>query len=160
MLTMKGQKRMKVMTYQGSGPAYRVAPTASCTLSSPGNSGVERTARDTGRPEHHENLTRNRAARKLNAGSALVLAATLALISGCDIEPRHPVDQYGCAKRCANDGMVAVGRIDVVNSSGCICAVDRPVACDTAWSRADMALSLLADCRSTLLQCTTKGGGL
>jgi hypothetical protein len=67
-----------------------------------------------------------------------------------------------CADVCARDGMAPVGRIRLTGvnypGSGCICAVDRPITCDTAWTRADAALDLLGDCRAALLECSTRGG--
>jgi hypothetical protein len=79
----------------------------------------------------------------------------LALV-GCEsATEKHDRIVEQCGEYCSGIGMTMTG---LAGRGGCICAVDRPITCDTAWTRADAALDLLGDCRAALLECSTRGG--
>ncbi len=100
------------------------------------------------------------------SGRAFLPAALAAMLTlaGCIGNSATP-SQIGCVDYCARKGMAVGGFYEgAAYGTGCICIIEKPldVTCGAAWSRADAALDLLADCQTTLQACIdrTRGGGL
>lgn len=103
----------------------------------------------TWRPHRARTLVLTTAARSLLG----LAAAALLLFSGCEL--RREVDLVhadGCVAFCERIGM----RVALVSKGDCLCAPPGP-ACESAWTRAELGLELLGDCRAALASCTARG---
>jgi DNA-binding MarR family transcriptional regulator len=89
------------------------------------------------------------------AKQLLGLAAALVLLAGCDTALDTRPSRHGewCTNYCDRAGM----SVAYLTGAECVCAPRAP-ACEAAWSRAEIGIELLTDCRAALAACSARGG--
>lgn len=100
-------------------------------------------------PKRARTLSLTPAAKQL-----LGLAAALVL-AGCDTALDTRPSRHGewCTNYCDRAGM----SVAYLTGAECVCAPRAP-SCEAAWSRAEIGIELLTDCRAALAACSARGG--
>lgn len=86
------------------------------------------------------------------------LALLVLVLAGCSNETLGERKAAGGAAWCVSVCERAGMEVFVWSLNECHCR-PAPPSCEAAWTRADVGLELLGDCRAALQACTARGGG-